>query len=154
MLEVTAYRKHPTPRGRASLPCPHSPQFLLSCRGVQRVLKLCLQSFQLLTQVPLLLFRLVPRSLLGFKVFLQLSKLGLQLSHDFKRVVLVQCLVVTPAETPGHGKRSEPAPGDSSHKETLRHHPQPTAHGLEAQSWYQDGVWVLSKGLIKFSVKR
>lgn len=48
----------------------HSPELLLSRGGVQGVLQLSFQSLQLLTQVPLLLFGLVPRCLLGLEVFL------------------------------------------------------------------------------------
>lgn len=42
---------------RAGLP----PELLLGGRAVQRVLQLCLQRFQLLSQVPLLLLGLVSR---------------------------------------------------------------------------------------------
>lgn len=85
---------------------PHSPEFLLSGGGVQSVLQLGFQSFQFLTQVPFLLFCLVPRSLLRFKVFLKLSNLCLQFSHDFKCIVLMECFVVTSVKTSRHGKHS------------------------------------------------
>lgn len=50
---------------------PLRPELLLSGRAVQRVFQLCLQGLQLLAQVSLLLFSLVPGGPLRVQVLLE-----------------------------------------------------------------------------------
>lgn len=71
-----------------------APEFLLSRRGVQRVLQLGLQSLQLFAQVPLQFLRFGATHLLRFQILLELGEVRLQFPDLLQGIVLLDRLIV------------------------------------------------------------